>query len=155
MIRKNPELVKESVRLRGDSVPVEEILELDSKRRSIIVKSDDLRAQRNEFTKGVCRTGDLSENLIHQMRMMGKNIKTLEEETRKIENKIETLMLNVPNIPRHDVPYGEDESDNVVVREVPVKSSDDFTPLPHCPDREGISTVSHRDIQIHHSISVM
>lgn len=141
IIRKNPELVKESVRLRGDSVPVDEILELDNKRRSIIVKSDDLRAQRNEFNKGVGRTGDLSDSLIHQMRMMGKNIKTLEEETRKIENKIETLMLNVPNIPRDDVPYGEDESDNVVVRDVPVKSVNDFTPLPHWEIGENLDII--------------
>ncbi len=141
LIRKNPELVKESVRLRGDSVPVDEILELDGKRRSIIVRSDGLRAQRNEINKIISRTGDLSESLIHQMRMMGKNIKTLEEETRKIEGKIETLMLNVPNIPRQDVPYGKDESDNIVVRDVSFKSPNDFHPLPHWEIGENLDII--------------
>ncbi len=131
LIRKDPDLVRDAARRRGDDVPIDRILELDARRRSVIVEADGLRAQRNEVSRELGRTKERPPQLIQQMREVGSRIKTLDKEIKGAEEEINSLLLDIPNIPRDDVPFGKDESDNVVVREEGELPSYSFKPLPH------------------------
>ena len=131
LIRENPDLVREAVRRRGEDPPVERILELDSRRRSAIAEADQLRARRNEVSKDLGQTKERPPDLIEEMRSIGRQIKALEDETKIVEDEIDSHLLGVPNIPRDDVPNGEGEAGNVVVRTVGEPRSLTFEPLPH------------------------
>ena len=131
LIRNEPDMVRESMRKRGEDVPIDRILELDSQRRSTIAEGDSLRARRNEVSRRLGQMKERPPELIQEMRRVGGQIKALEERTRSLEEELDSLLLTIPNIPREDVPIGEDESGNVVVRTADELSSFEFEPMPH------------------------
>ena len=131
LIRSEPDRVKDAVAKRGDEVPLDRILELDAERRAVISEADSLRGRRNEVSRRLGQMKDRPPELIEEMRQVGARIKELEQKTRDIEEELDPLLLTVPNIPDDDVPIGDDESGNVVVRSVGEPRSFDFEALPH------------------------
>lgn len=107
-IRQNPDKVKEACEKKQVKVDIEKLLELDKKRRELIVKSENLKAQQNKLGK---------EN-IEEAKKLKAEFKELEPELKNTEEEIYDLMLKVPNIPFDDVPIGKDDSENVVLRKV-------------------------------------
>ncbi len=132
-IREHPDLVKEGIARKGDTAPIDEILELDKVRRSILREVEALRSKRNEVSKQIptMPAGPEKDKLISEMRSVGDRIQDLDARLREVETKLEGLLLLVPNLPHQSVPYGRDESDNVVVREWGQQREFDFQPLPH------------------------
>ena len=131
LIRRDPDLIRESMRKRAADIPVDEILCLDEERRSLIVRADALRARRNEVSREMGRSKDRPQELIEEMRSAGSQIKELEDRLRSTGEKLDDLLLRVPNIPDESAPVGPDESANVVVRTVGELPSFDFEPEPH------------------------
>ncbi len=131
LIRNDPDFVREAMRRRGESVPIDRILELDASRRAAIAEGDRLRAHRNEVNRQLGRMKERPQELIEEMRSVGARVRTLEDQVKAVEEEINALLLTIPNILRDDVPFGEDETGNIVVRtegEFPVFS---FKPLAH------------------------
>ena len=131
LIRSDPGLVRDAMLRRGEDVQVDAILELDARRRSAIAEGDDLRARRNEVSRRLGKTKERPPDLIEEMREVSGRIRALEGEVRDSEQEISTLVLDVPNIPRSDVPTGETEADNVVVRTIGDRPPLSFEPKPH------------------------
>lgn len=121
-IRENPDAVREAMRRRGESVPLDELLELDARRRTLVTEVEQLKAQRNDASEQVARLKRTGENpdeaarLIETMRVVSDKIKAMDEEVRDVDARLMDLMLAIPNIPHESVPYGESEDDNVEVR---------------------------------------
>ena len=131
LLRNEPDRVKDALRRRGEEAPIDRALELDARRRSIIVEADGLRARRNEVSRQLGQTKERPPELIQEMRDVGGRIKGFEDEVRQAEEEIDAILLAIPNIPREDVPVGEDESCNVVVKTMGEPPSFSFDPLPH------------------------
>ena len=131
LIRSEPERVRDAAEKRGQQVPIDRIVELDARRRAVISEADGLRARRNEVSAAIGRSKERPAELIEEMRQVGARIKELQGETRAVEEELDGLLLNLPNIPEDDVPVGQDDSDNVVVRTIGEPPSFDFEPLPH------------------------
>ena len=131
LIRRHPEIVLEAGRKRGEDIPVERILELDRERRSAIAERDNLRAHRNRVSRELGQVKERPPELIQQMRETGAKIRELDEQVRAADGEVDALLAQVPNIPRDDVPVGEGESDNPVVRTVGEPREFDFEPAPH------------------------
>ena len=131
LIRSDPEHVSEALRNRGQEAPIEELLDLDSRRRQLIQKSNDLRARRNEASKAIGQTRDRPQAVIEEMRQVGDEIKRLEQEAATLEAATHRHLLELPNLPHPDVPPGLGEEDNLVLRTWGDPPSFDFTPLPH------------------------
>ena len=144
LIRSEPDKVRGAMKLRGEEVPIDRIVELDVRRRAVITEADILRARRNEVSRELGQTKERPQELIEEMKRVGARIKELEEETRTIDEELNTHLLSVPNIPDEDVPVGEDESGNVVVRTVGEVPSFDFEPLPHWKLGEGLDIIDFR-----------
>ncbi|UCG10006.1 MAG: serine--tRNA ligase [Dehalococcoidia bacterium] len=123
-IRENPDLVRESLKKRRDSAPLDEILELDTERRRKLIELEDLRRERKEVSRQ--KRAKVEEG--RDLRVM---IKGLEDEVRNIDEQLAELLLQVPNVPHPSVPLGKDDSDNVVVRTSGEPKSFDFTAKPH------------------------
>ena len=105
---------------RGEDVaPIEEIIALDVRRRSLIQQTDSARHFRNEVSRTIgAEKRRPTDDEIQQMRSTGDRISALEEEARSVASELRTLMLGLPNLPLGDVPEGLDESFNEVVSEV-------------------------------------
>ncbi|MFC1958854.1 serine--tRNA ligase [Chloroflexota bacterium] len=126
-IRENIDLVREAVKKRQDTAPLDEILELDSERRKKIIELEGLRHERKEATRERKRDKESAEEG-RDLRVM---IRGLEDEVRGLDAELEDLLLQVPNIPHPSVPLGKGESDNVVVRSWGDLPGFDFKPVPH------------------------
>ena len=105
-IRENPDMVRKAMADRCDSAPIDDILVLDSLRRRKVGELDDRRGERKELSKQ-------REKAQEKGRELRAQIQNLEEEVRQLDEKLEKLLLTVPNVPQASVPVGQDESGNV------------------------------------------
>ncbi|MBI4123134.1 MAG: serine--tRNA ligase [Parcubacteria group bacterium] len=105
-IRENPEIVKEACRNRQVMCDVDRILVLDKQKRQILQEVEQFRSQQNKMGK------DQQE----QAQGIKRQLKAKEPELERIEQELEKLLWQLPNIPLSGVPVGKDESDNKVLR---------------------------------------
>ena len=144
VIREHSEILEDSATRRGINIPILEASNLDRQRRSVIVELDDLRARRNDVSREIGHSKEKPVELIDEMREVGGRIKKLEEEERNISIKLESILLNIPNIPSDTVPVGDDEESNVVIRVVGDKPEFNFEAKPHWEIGEDLGII---DIQ--------
>lgn len=133
-IRDNTDLVKESIENRGGGVDIDSLLILDDRRREILQELETLRSRRNQVSKEIGalkkQGGDASE-LLEEMKKVGDSTKGLEEKLKEVEPQLDSLLLNIPNVPHESVPVGQTEDDNELVRSWGEPQKFDFEPLPH------------------------
>jgi len=119
-IRDNPELVQNAVKNKKCAIDIKELLSLDSKRREIIKEVEALKNQRNTFSPQIAvlkkEKKDATELLV-KMKEVSDSIKNLDQELNNVNQKIDEIMIRIPNIAHSSVPHGESEKDNVVVFE--------------------------------------
>ena len=133
LIRDNPEFVKDALVKLNAAAPIDEIIEFDERRRSVLSRVEALKAERNEGSKVVSKTNNPEERgrLILKMRELGDEIAVLDEQSREIDAVLLDLQLQTPNLPLPNVPVGPDESFNVVTRVQGEPRTFDFEPKPH------------------------
>ena len=123
LIRRQPEVVRRSLeRRREDPAVVDELARLDAQRRTLVADVEVLRADANRNSKAVgelMKAGDADTAAAQRKagRAVGERIKSLEAAERDADAKLRSLMLTVPNILLDDVPDGDDETANRVVRQ--------------------------------------
>ena len=112
-----------------------QLLALDVRKRQAVAEGDDLRAQRNRVSRslGQARASgqEPSQEIILEMRQVGESIQRLEQQSRELEDQIDSILIGLPNLPLPAVPRGVGEADNIVVRSWGEPQSFDFTPVPH------------------------
>ncbi|WP_029166563.1 serine--tRNA ligase [Aminiphilus circumscriptus] len=133
-IRENEALVRTMLENRHYEYPLEQLLDLDDRRRKILVDVERIKATRNEGSKKVGeakRRGENPASLMEEMRRLGEEVKELEIQLDASETEIEQLLLRIPNVPHESVPVGASEEDNSVVRVWGEPKVFDFSPKPH------------------------
>ena len=131
LIRENSELVRQGLEKRGDSFALDSILEIDGLYRSLLRQTEELRATHNETSKQLGNSKEKPPQLIAQMRQLGEQVSSLQQQTREAKANLNSLLLELPNIPHPSVPLGRGENDNVVVRTWGKPGEFSFKPLPH------------------------
>jgi seryl-tRNA synthetase len=131
LIRENPELVRQALEKRGDSFALDSILEIDGRYRSLLRQMEELRAQHNEASKQLSKSQEKPPQRIAQMRQLGEQISSLQQQTKEAKANLDSLLLELPNIPHPSVPLGRGAGDNVVVRTWGKPGEVSFKPLPH------------------------
>ncbi len=135
LLRNDYEKVAQALRNRNASLDlIAGFPELDNGRRERLVESDALKNRRNVVSQEVAKlkkSGGNADELIAEMRSVNDRIKQLDEEVRELEEKIDAMMLAIPNVPHESVPVGASEEDNVEVRRVGEQPSFDFEPKAH------------------------
>lgn len=132
-IREHTDVVREALRKRHTEAPIDDILRLDEERRRVQHQADELKAKRNEAGRRIGAMKDHVERqrLIDEMRGMADQIDALDARLREIDTSLQTLLLQVPNLPLPEVPVGRDERENVIVRSEGIPRAFDFPPKPH------------------------
>ena len=143
-IRNETDRVKKSIADRGLTGTIDRILELDVQRRELIAETDTLRSRRNEVSGKLGRTKEKPPELIAEMREVGSRIKQLEGDLREVVAEYDSLLLDVPNIPEDDVPVGDDDAHNIVVKTVGSPPDFSFDPKPHWELGESLDIIDFR-----------
>ncbi|ACL70851.1 serine--tRNA ligase [Halothermothrix orenii] len=133
-IRENLETVADMLKRRGTEAPLDEFKELDEKRREIIQEVEQLKHKRNVVSSKIGelkRAGEDASDIIAEMKEVSATIKKYDEELRGIEERLQQVVLSIPNMPHDSVPVGEDEDDNVEVRRWGEPRKFDFEFKPH------------------------
>ena len=123
-VRENPELVKENIKkkFQDHKLPyVDEVIELDSERRQVIAKADELRANRNKISKQIgalMAQGKKEEGMAlkEQVTAQAKELDELAKKESELSERVTKLMMSIPNIIDESVPIGKDDSENVEVQ---------------------------------------
>src|SRR5690349_17724740 len=134
LIRENPDLVRTALKNRQmDASPIDEILRLDEKRRSLLTQVESLKAERNSVSKEIGKTKDAAEREGKNaaMREVGDRISALDKEVAEVEAGLHAHTAAMPNIPDERTPIGASEDENVVLRTVGELPEFDFEPKPH------------------------
>lgn len=134
LIRAQPHIVEAALEKRNIFGTLERFLILDEERRAILGKVEELKGFRNTASMEVGRMkreGLEPNALMEQVRQVGLEIKSLDEQLKIIETNLETILLNIPNLPHESVPVGADDNDNVEVRRWGDPPSFDFKPQAH------------------------
>lgn len=136
IIRENPEAVKIAMRNRKANLDstIDELLEIDAKRREISSLADGMKNEQNMASKDIPRIkkegGDVSE-IMAKMKTLSDKIKECDAQISELDEKQKDLLLNIPNIPHESVPVGTDDTDNVEVRRDGEPRNFDFEVKPH------------------------
>ncbi len=137
LVRESPEVVKESLRKRGLTEKLGEVdllLKLDAEWRRLQAEADQLRKRRNEVTAAIAEARKKKQDATELMReaeAVPEKIKSLEARIGVEREKIDNILLNLPNIIHDSVPFGKDEDDNVEVRKWGTIPKFDFKTLDH------------------------
>lgn len=123
-VRENPELVKENIKkkFQDHKLPyVDEVIELDSERRQVIARADELRANRNKISKQIgalMAQGKKEEGMAlkEQVTVQAKELDELAKKESELGERVTKLMMSIPNIIDESVPIGKDDSENVEVQ---------------------------------------
>jgi len=133
-IRENTELVKESLRNRGNKLNLDELLSLDESRRKFIGQIEELKRKRNadsEKIAGLKKEKKDASSFIEEMKKIGDEIKKLEADLSGFEEKVNKTLLVIPNIPDASIPVSLDPKDNKEVKVWGKKPKFSFTPRAH------------------------
>ncbi len=148
LIREEPERVREALRRRRSDAPLDEVIELDREWRRLLHEAETLRAERNALSKEI---GQLSrtvndpdaparerrhaqhrrDDLVARSTFLSQRLEGLEAQVKELQRRLDQLLLTIPNLPDERVPEGDDERQNVVVRQWGEPPSFDFQPRPH------------------------
>lgn len=123
LVRDNPELVKENMKkkFQDDKVSlVDQVLELDVKRRETIAEVDTLRASRNTLSKQIGQLmgqgkKEEAEVVKAEVTANANKLAEFEEVRKELDEKVTGIMMRIPNIIDDSVPIGKDDSQNVEV----------------------------------------
>ena len=123
LLRENPELVKENMKKKFQEhklVLVDEVLELDQKKREATLKGDELRSSRNSLSSEIgnlMKQGQKEEAEKIKAKVQEINQSLVENEALEedLANQIKERMMKIPNIIHESVPIGKDDSENVEI----------------------------------------
>jgi len=119
-IRENPEIVKQGILNKNEKNRIDEILDLDKKRREIISKSEELKSKRNQVSAKIPqlkKAGEDVSQLLSEMKEVSDKITELDLQLKEIETELENILLFIPNLPHSSVPIGKSADENIEVRQ--------------------------------------
>ena len=113
---------------------IDEILEIDEKRRKLSTETDALKAEQNKVSKQIPimkKNGENTDAVMAEMKEISEKIKNDNAVISELETKQRDTLLRIPNIPSETTPIGKDDSENVELRKWGEPSKFDFEPLAH------------------------
>lgn len=136
-IRNNPDEIKNAELRRNktfDTGLVDKILELDDKRKGMLLEVETMKNKRNTDSKEIPKLkkqGKNTDELMAEMKELSDKIKEYDVKLTDVENEITNNLLRIPNTPYADVPEGKSDKDNVEMRRWKEPTKFDFEAKAH------------------------
>ncbi|QTN45735.1 serine--tRNA ligase [Ectopseudomonas mendocina] len=118
LVRTQLSEIAERLATRGFALDVARFEALESQRKSVQVRTEQLQAERNSRSKSIGQAKARGEDitpLLAEVDQMGSDLEAGKRELDAIQNELDNLLLNIPNLPHESVPVGADEDGNVEV----------------------------------------
>lgn len=122
-IRENLDEIKLLMGRRGegefDPKDLDEVLDLDDKRKAILKEVEVLKNKSNVDSKKIpvmMKNGENIDDIKAELKVLSDKIKEFDVELREVEEKLVYRLMRIPNVPHPDVPQGETDEDNVEIR---------------------------------------
>jgi seryl-tRNA synthetase len=133
-IRENTDIVRKTIKDRGLTFDVDELIKIDSERRGLLKEAESLKHKKNVMSQEIGEKIAKKSNVNKQkseMRLLSHKIKDFDAKVVEIDKKMTDLLLLVPNMPHKSVPIGPDPGGNKVIREWGKPPSLGFEPRTH------------------------
>ncbi|MDF3382951.1 MULTISPECIES: serine--tRNA ligase [Sulfitobacter] len=135
-IRDNPEAFDAALARRGEAAMSQAVLSLDAARRAKIAAAESAKAEQNKASKEVgAAKGRGDEAEFERLRALvgdkKAEVAAMNAEAQELDAKLTDMLARIPNNPAEDVPQGDDENDNVEVKNWGEKPAFDFKPVEH------------------------
>lgn len=104
---------------RGKEISLDNLLQMEARRKEILGEVETMKAQKNTVSKQVGilkKNGEDATAIMEEMKALGGKITALDNELKEVQEGIRNELLNIPNIPNESVPAGVDDTCNVEVR---------------------------------------
>jgi seryl-tRNA synthetase len=133
LLREKPDDVRAAYKRLGAAVDLDGVIAADTRVRDLKNESQTLQAEQNRLSKeiGKAAPGEARERAKADSTALKEKIEKLNADLVSAEAGLDTLLLELPNLPHPSVPVGKDESENVVLREEGKKRAYDFALKPH------------------------
>jgi seryl-tRNA synthetase len=135
-LREDFKILEDSLMKRGTKLNfnLQDLVSLDQKLKQLRAEISSLRESQNKLSKEISllkkEKKDASE-LVEKSRKIGDEISRLSESERGLDSQFKTMWYQLPNILLPDVPFGTDETQNVVVNYFGEPKDFDFEVMPH------------------------
>ena len=132
-IRDSLDEAEQRLATRGGDLSLTGLRQLDERRRSLLVESETLKAQKNSVSEEISKVKDKSQvaDKIAEMKTVSARIKTLDDELKSVEEELNNLLLIIPNLPHPTTPVGGSEAENQVIRSWGSPPDFSFVPKNH------------------------
>jgi len=119
LIKENPQVIQQMLKSRDIEFDLNGLIDADKLRREFILKTDELRKKKNQFSLEISqkkKAGEDSTIILDEMKRVSKELSGLESSQAEIEKKYMQLALTIPNLVHQSVPVGKDDSANKEIK---------------------------------------
>jgi seryl-tRNA synthetase len=134
LIRENPDHFRTELPKKGATIAVDELLELDNQRRSLLSEVEKMKSEKNTASRQIGelkKKGENADEAIAAVKQANDKITELDGQVKETVAKLNDLLLRLPNVPHESVPEGADAEDNIPVRSWGEPCTHDFEPKDH------------------------
>lgn len=134
LLRTELEVTARQLARRGFALDTAALAQLEERRKAIQVRTQELQAERNAFSKQIGQAkakGEDTAPIMTRVADLGDRLKQSEAELVSLQAKLDEIALGIPNVPHESVPEGRDESANLEVRRWGKPRRFEFTPKDH------------------------
>jgi seryl-tRNA synthetase len=134
LLKENPQIIKDMLKKRKLNFPINELVAFDKRRRELIAEMQQIKHKKNIISDRIAfkkkNNNDSTEEL-QEMKVIAREILSLEEEKTTVESKFKDLMMMLPNLVDKSVPIGNNETDNLVIKQKEINKNLRFKPRDH------------------------
>ena len=131
-IRDNQDLIQRAAKKKHVDFDVTRLIEVDDKRRSLLGKVEEKRAEQNVANNKIVKaSSEERETFLEKMKILKEELMREEEELKEVMKEWQRLMLEVPNVPDDSVPDGDSDQNNKEIKAWGKKPNFDFEPKSH------------------------
>lgn len=115
-IRENPDKVREGIKNKNEKDRLNEVLELDQKKRELLTGIEELKAKRNQGSAQVAqlkKSGGDASALLAEMKSLSDQVTVNDSILSEVEEKLNNILMYLPNLPHESVPVGRSAADNI------------------------------------------
>lgn len=145
VVRQDPERIAAELMKKKHRFPVEEFLRLDAERKTADVSSQNLLAERKKASKqigsliaGGMSVDDAKAEVNATLERLSSELDAAVEDAKRVQAKLDAMLLETPNLPDDAVPEGDDETANELVSTWGQPTAFEFTPQDHSDLGEGL-----------------
>jgi seryl-tRNA synthetase len=134
LVRSEPEIIAKALAKRGFTLDIDTLNALEVERKALQIKAESLQQERNSRAKNIGKAKSAGEDiapLLIEVESLKEHLGNAEVELKLVQDKLNTILYALPNMPVEEVPAGLSEEDNVEIRKWGTPREFDFTVRDH------------------------